>query len=321
MATAEQIKTLIQSHFDRNDDRFYTAVLQLAAYEARQGHSELAREIRTIVDKSRNSTGKVVPLNKEYSELIHSTVVDHKLSELVVTEELKMRVERIMNEFRQRDKLKKHGMNNRRKILLVGPPGTGKTMTAAVLAGELQLPFCTILMDKMVTKFMGETSVKLRQIFETIAVNQAVYLFDEFDAIGTERSLDNDVGEMRRVLNSFLQFIEQDDSQSLIVAATNNPNLLDQALFRRFDDVLHYQFPGKAEIKRLIRNRLNEFLGSGMPWKEIVEKSNALSHAEIAKACDDAIKEAILSDRTKVDGLLLTTMIEERITAYRNSGR
>ncbi len=321
MATAEQIKTLIQSHFDRNDDRFQTAVLQLAAYEAKQGHSELAREIRTIIDKATTSKGKVVPLNKEFNELIHSTIVDHKLSELVVTEELKARVERVMKEFRQRDKLKKHGMNNRRKILLVGPPGTGKTMTAAVLAGELQLPFCTILMDKMVTKFMGETSVKLRQIFETIALNQAVYLFDEFDAIGTERSLDNDVGEMRRVLNSFLQFIEQDESQSLIVAATNNPNLLDQALFRRFDDVLHYQFPGEAEIKRLIRNRLGDFLESHMSLKEIIEKSKVLSHAEIAKACDDAIKEAILSDWAKVDGTLLTTMIEERNTAYRKNGR
>lgn len=321
MATAEQIKTLIQSHFDRNDDRFQTIVLQLAAYEAKQGHGELAREIRTIIDKSKSSSGKVVPLNKEFNELIHSTVVDHKLSELVVTEELKTRVERIIKEFRLRDKLKKHGMNNRRKILLVGPPGTGKTMTAAVLAGELQLPFCAILMDKMVTKFMGETSVKLRQIFETIAVNQAVYLFDEFDAIGTERSLDNDVGEMRRVLNSFLQFIEQDDSRSLIVAATNNPGLLDQALFRRFDDVLHYQFPGETEIRRLIRNRLGEYLGSHLSWKDIVEKSNELSHAEIAKACDDAIKEAILGDRAKVDGELLTTMIDERITVYRKGGR
>ena len=178
-------------------------------------------------------------------------------------------------------------------------------MTASVLAGELQLPLCTILMDKMVTKFMGETSVKLRQIFETISENQAVYLFDEFDAIGTERSLDNDVGEMRRVLNSFLQFIEQDDSRSLIVAATNNPKLLDQALFRRFDDVLHYQLPGEAEIRRLIENRLGEFLGHRFLWKSILEKANSLSHAEISKACDDSIKEAILNDQNKVDEILL----------------
>jgi len=321
MATAEQIKTLIQSHFDRNDDRFQTVVLQLAAYEAKQGHGALAREIRTLADKGRSNSGKVVPLNKEFSDLIQSAVVDNRLSELVVTEEIKTRVERILNEFRQRDKLMKHGMNNRRKILLVGPAGTGKTMTAAVLAGELHLPFRTILMDKMVTKFMGETSVKLRQIFETIAENQAVYLFDEFDAIGTERSRDNDVGEMRRVLNAFLQFIEQDDSKSLIVAATNNPKLLDQALFRRFDDVLQYQLPGEAEIRRLIKNRLGGFPGAGLAWKDILAKANSLSHAEITKACDDAIKESILSDKSKVDGVLLTAMIDERNAAYHKGGK
>lgn len=321
MATAEQIKTLIQSHFDRNDDRFQTVVLQLAAYEAKQGHGALAREIRTLADKGRSNSGKVVPLNKEFSDLIQSAVVDNRLSELVVTEEIKTRVERILNEFRQRDKLMKHGMNNRRKILLVGPAGTGKTMTAAVLAGELHLPFRTILMDKMVTKFMGETSVKLRQIFDTIAENQAVYLFDEFDAIGTERSRDNDVGEMRRVLNAFLQFIEQDDSKSLIVAATNNPKLLDQALFRRFDDVLQYQLPGEAEIRRLIKNRLGGFPGAGLAWKDILAKANSLSHAEITKACDDAIKESILSDKSKVDGVLLTAMIDERNAAYHKGGK
>jgi len=321
MATAEQIKTLIQSHFDRNDDRFQTVVLQLAAYEAKQGHGALAREIRTLADKGRSNSGKVVPLNKEFSDLIQSAVVDNSLSELVVTEEIKTRVERILNEFRQRDKLMKHGMNNRRKILLVGPAGTGKTMTAAVLAGELHLPFRTILMDKMVTKFMGETSVKLRQIFDTIAENQAVYLFDEFDAIGTERSRDNDVGEMRRVLNAFLQFIEQDDSKSLIVAATNNPKLLDQALFRWFDDVLQYQLPGEAEIRRLIKNRLGGFPGAGLAWKDILAKANSLSHAEITKACDDAIKESILSDKSKVDGVLLTAMIDERNAAYHKGGK
>ena len=194
-------------------------------------------------------------------------------------------------------------------------------MTAAVLAGELHLPFRTILMDKMVTKFMGETSVKLRQIFETIAENQAVYLFDEFDAIGTERSRDNDVGEMRRVLNAFLQFIEQDDSKSLIVAATNNPKLLDQALFRRFDDVLHYQLPGEAEIRRLIKNRLGGFMGTSLAWKNILAKANSLSHAEITKACDDAIKESILNDKSKVDGVLLTAMIDERDAAYYKGGK
>lgn len=316
MATAEQIKMMIQSHFDKNDDRFKTIVLQLAAYEANQGHTAFAREIRILVDKSKAHSSKIVPINRDLADLMHNEVSEHKLAELVVTDEIKKRVERILNEFRQQDKLKKHGLGNRRKILLAGPPGTGKTMTAAVLAGELHLPLRTIMMDKLVTKYMGETSAKLRQIFDIIQENQAVYLFDEFDAIGTERSLDNDVGEMRRVLNSFLQFIEQDDSLSLIVAATNNPRLLDQALFRRFDDVLHYTLPGEVEIERLIYNRLSNYAAKNINMTSIIKRSISLSHAEISQACDDAIKEAILCDQPSVDEQLLSRMIEERISAY-----
>lgn len=321
MATAEQIKSLIQSHFEQNDDRFKTVVMQLAAYEAKQGHNALAREIRNIIDKSRVETRKIIPFNKELGELVLSKVSENKLSELVVTDDIKVRVERILKEFRLQEKLKKHGMNNRRKLLLAGPPGTGKTMTAGVLAGELHLPLCTIMMDKMVTKFMGETSVKLRQIFDTINENPGVYLFDEFDAIGTERSLDNDVGEMRRVLNSFLQFIEQDDSRSLIVAATNNPKLLDQALYRRFDDVLHYKLPGEIEIQRLILNRLGEYAIEDMKLEDVISKSTSLSHSEIARACDDAIKEAILNDKDRVDDALLSWMIEERNAAYQRGDK
>ena len=95
-----------------------------------------------------------------------------------------------------------------------------------MIAAELDLPLYTIQMDKVVTKFMGETSTKLRQIFDNISTSTGVYFFDEFDAIGADSSLDNEVGEARRILNSFLQFIEQDTSDSIIIAATNNQQLL-----------------------------------------------------------------------------------------------
>ena len=316
MATAEQLKMLIKSHFDQNDERFRTIVLQLAAHEANQGHSALARDIRDLIDKSRN--GKVIPLNKELNELLHNTTSDYRLSNLVVSEELRTRIERILREFKQRERLRKHGLSNRRKILLAGPPGTGKTMTAAVLAGELQLPFCTILVDKLVTKYMGETSAKLRQIFDAIREFPGVYLFDEFDAIGSERTLDNDVGEMRRVLNTFLQFIEQDRSDSLIVAATNSIKLLDQALFRRFDDVLYYDYPTQNEIVQLIENRLSGFCDfSSADVFEMAEFSKTLSHADVTKACDDAIKEAILNDQVTVSKNILQKMIIERQSVYK----
>ena len=286
MATAEQIKSLIRSHLSDDSERFFSIALQVAAHEARQGHTALAHDLREIVDKARKTKGAVVlRFPTEMLGLVLSEKPEIGKSALVIPSTLESRIERIIHEYRQQNKLKAHGLAHRRKILLIGPPGTGKTMTARVLAHELRLPLHTIQVDRLVTKFMGETGAKLRQIFDLIQKEVGVYLFDEFDAIGGERSLENDVGEMRRVLNSFLQFIEQDSSDSVIVAATNSPKLLDRALFRRFDDVMYYDQPSDEERKRLIENVLGTYLASRFAWTQVIADSCDLSHAEIDQAC------------------------------------
>jgi SpoVK/Ycf46/Vps4 family AAA+-type ATPase len=320
MATADQIKSLIRAHFSDEQERFFTVALQMAAHEAEQGHGALAHEIRAIVDKARKEKGAVVlQFPREMRGLVLSEKPDVHKSALVMPDSLISRIERIILEYRQQSKLKSHGLVHRRKIMLIGPPGTGKTMTAQVLAHELRLPLHTIQVDRLVTKFMGETSAKLRQIFDMIQKETGVYLFDEFDAIGGERSLDNDVGEMRRVLNSFLQFIELDSSDSVIVAASNSPRLLDRALFRRFDDVLYFEQPKPEDRKRLMQNILGAFFAPKFAWKAVVEESKGLSHAEIDQACRDAIKQAILSEQPKVKATLVRQMLKERQSAH--SGR
>lgn len=318
MATAEQIKSLIRSHLSEDDERFYTLALQVAAHEAKQGHSGLAHDIRKIVDKSRKAIGSntLLKFPQDLAGMVLSETPDIPLSALVIPDIFRDRIHRIIHEHRQQEKLKKHGLSNRRKILLSGPPGTGKTLTARVLAHELRLPLHTIQVDKLVTKFMGETSAKLRQIFDLIRDQRGVYLFDEFDAIGGDRSLENDVGEMRRVLNALLQFIEQDVSESLIIGATNNPALLDRALFRRFDDVLHYGLPDEASRRRLIENVLACFKGR-LGWKSVLAESAGLSHAEIDHACRDAIKEAILGDKEKVETKALVRTLRERSQTHK----
>jgi len=313
MATAEQLKALIKSHFSNDRERFYTISLQLAAHESKQGHTALAKTIRDIIDKERReSRTNIIPFPGELQGLVLKETPDKLKSALVMTEQLEKRISRIIHEYKQQGKLKAHGLTHRRKILLSGPPGTGKTMTARVLAGDLGLNLYTVQVDRLVTKFMGETSAKLRQIFDLIQSSHGVYLFDEFDAIGAERTMDNDVGEMRRVLNAFLQFIEQDRSDSMVVAATNNPGLLDHALFRRFEDVLHYALPEDEERQTLISNILGTFIGSRPAWKSILAESSGLSHAEIDQACKDAIKSVILSDGKKVNTALLTQALKER---------
>jgi SpoVK/Ycf46/Vps4 family AAA+-type ATPase len=318
MATAEQLKSLIRSHLADDDEHFMTIALQLAAHEAQQGHGALAHDIREIVEKHRRARGANVLLKfpQELGGLVFTERSATPFASLVLPDPLRARIKRIMHEQRQQEKLKSHGLNPRRKILLAGPPGTGKTLTARVLAHELRLPLHTIQLDKLVTKFMGETSAKLRQIFDLIREERGVYLFDEFDAIAGERSFENDVGEMRRVLNALLQFIEQDSSESLIIGATNNPRLLDRALFRRFDDVFHFEMPDETQRQNLISNLLAAFKPKAIQWKPVLKSSKGLSHAEIDHACRDSIKEAILSDQQTVTNEMLTRAFEEKLSAH-----
>ena len=317
MATANQLKMLVKSHFEDNNERFNTIALQIAAHEARLGHTNLANDIRKIIESSKNNKPRLKSIDSNLQGLFLEIYPQERLSDLVVEPQIKERIERIIHEFTYKDKLFKHNLENRRKIMFSGNPGTGKTMTASIIANELKLPIYVVLMDKIVTKYMGETSAKLRQIFDFIEDVPAVYLFDEFDAIGGQRGKDNEVGEMRRVLNSFLQFIERDHSDSLIIAATNNLELLDQALFRRFDDVIHYQLPTDNEKIQLLKNRLNGNL-SKKEIKELLPELDSLSHAEINQACLDVIKTSVIYDLPIRFDLVVKT-IKERKSAYKLS--
>ncbi len=317
MATANQIKMLVKSHFEENDEKFNTIALQIAAHEARLGHTNIANDIRKIIESSKNNKTRLKSIDSNLQGLFLEIYPQERLADLVVAPQIKERIERIIHEFTYKDKLFKHNLENRRKIMFSGNPGTGKTMTASIIANELKLPIYVVLMDKIVTKYMGETSAKLRQIFDFIEDVPAVYLFDEFDAIGGQRGKDNEVGEMRRVLNSFLQFIERDHSDSLIIAATNNLELLDQALFRRFDDVIHYQLPTDNEKIQLLKNRLNGNL-SKKEIKELLPELDSLSHAEINQACLDVIKTSVIYDLPIKFDLVVKT-IKERKSAYKLS--
>src|SRR5262245_16637095 len=262
MATSEQLKALLESYSDGDENRFLAIAMQLAAHEARQGHTKLAKELREIIDsvKSKRTlrgvSAKTVPLVQprgELAGLLSASYPKTRLSDMCLPPDVLGRLQRIIREHRQEHKLRSHGLAPRRKLLLVGPPGSGKTMTAAALAGEMDLPLFTIVLEVLITKFMGETAAKLRLIFDSIQQLRGVYLFDEFDAIGSKRILANDVGEIRRVLNSFLQFIEKDESSGIIVAATNHAELLDPALFRRFDDVIDFSLPNDELIEKALR--------------------------------------------------------------------
>lgn len=320
MATAEQIRALLKSYSQGDNDHFLSVAMQIAAAAARAGKGKLARELRDLVDeaKKRQAAGEPVgplPIAKpagELAGLLCASFPKIRLGEMVLADETRTRLDRVLREYRQQDRLRAHGLSARRKLLLVGPPGCGKTMTALAIAGELQLPALTVQLHTLITKFMGETATKLHLIFEAMSRTRGIYLFDEFDAIGSDRGLRNDVGEIRRVLNSFLQFLELDNSESIIIAATNSPEALDEALFRRFDDVLDYRLPCDDDALRLVENRLGPFETDDVLWQDIVGACKGLSHAEIARACDDAAKEAVLNGTTRVSTKALVLALRQR---------
>jgi SpoVK/Ycf46/Vps4 family AAA+-type ATPase len=329
MATSEQIKALIQSHTRGDDGRFMSVAMQIAATAARSGHERLAEDLRKLIDAARVDrshassslhSGPPVAIAQPTGELgglVAASFPKTRLSSMVLSTTLRRRLDRVLEESRQSERLLQHALRPRRKLLLTGPPGTGKSMTAEALAGELGLPLLRIQFHALITKFMGETAAKLNLVFASMQRQKGVYFFDEFDAIGAHRGATNDVGEARRVLNSFLMFLEDDRSEGLIVAATNVVEMLDAALFRRFDDVIEYDKPKGAMIDELVRNRLAAFEISDWNPAKLRRAASKLTHAEIVRACEDAAKDAVLAGEQRLSMAAIILSISLRHTETR----
>ncbi len=314
-ASADHIKALVKSHGSGDDDAFYSVALQVAAKAARQGHHRFASDVKALVESGRESsiTAGVTAISQprgELGDLVLASYPDVSMQDLVVRSEVRSSLEEVLGEQRQRHQLMDRGFSPVRRLLFEGPPGTGKTMSAAALAHELDVPLLTIRLDALLSKYLGETASKLRVLFDSAAAHRAVYLFDEFDALGGDRS-GNDVGEARRILNSFLLFLENSGSESVIVAATNHKAILDRALFRRFDLVLSYELPTGEEAVEVLKNRLGPLVGR-ISWKAVKAETDGLSHALLVQAAEVAAKRSLLSGESRVTAAVLVEALQER---------
>jgi SpoVK/Ycf46/Vps4 family AAA+-type ATPase len=323
MAASDQIKSLIKSYGEGDENRFFTTAMQIAASEARQGHAIFAQELKQLIEKARKERstsflekGKTISISipkRELNELIEVFQPRIKLKDMVLSPIVQESLDKLVNEQRKWEVLKKHNLSPRRKLLLTGAPGTGKTMTAQAIAGELGIAVYIIRLDGLMSKYMGESIAKLRLVFDAMQDHRAVYLFDEFDSIGSHRNQGHDVGEIKRVLNSFLINIEKDQSNSIIIAATNLPESLDKALFRRFDDVISYPLPDNEQIIDLIKKSTRGFsFAKRVNFEQLTELARNLSYSDIAKACEETIKEMILDGNQKLDISQLKQALEKR---------
>lgn len=316
--SADHIKALVRSHAAGDDDSFYAVALQVAAREARHGHNRIADDLKQTIDASRREpivrgVTAIAQPRGELADLVTASFPDVGLSDLVGPDALLEQVRQVIREQRQRQRLLERGFAPAHRLLLEGPPGTGKTMTASVLAHELSLPLLTVRLESLLSKFLGETAGKLRTVFDAVAQQRAVYLFDEFDALGADRSA-NDVGEARRILNSFLVFLEQASAESIVVAATNHRRILDRALFRRFDLVITYELPTVHEAIKVMKARLGP-LAKGVRLTSLDKEVEGLSHADVVKASEAAAKQALMRGDEHVSAADLTTALRARRTS------
>jgi SpoVK/Ycf46/Vps4 family AAA+-type ATPase len=315
---ADILKLLLSSHADGDESSFRKAALQLAAAESNAGHVRVAEEIRSIIAKmpptSTRKQGPVVDIampRGELADILEGGHREERLRDIVLRPEVEETLKRAIFENRSRARLERFGVSPRRRLLFHGAPGCGKTLAAAVLAGEMGLPLMTVRFDALFSRFLGATGVQLRAIFAEMPRRPGVYLFDEFDSVAKARGDSQDVGEMNRVVTAFLQLVDADVSGSILVAATNHIELLDRAVFRRFDVILPFDKPTPEQIADLLKLRLSPVGITVETANRLASNAHGWSFADVARACDDAVRTMALDDREELSERDVVLALEE----------
>ena len=324
---SENIQKLLVAHFRGDDTGFRAAAWDIVKRERKLNHSVLANELERILDAANGSSSPAktffatlsanngnLPKDKDKNaSLVELSEPDRELDQLVLAPQLRQSIDRAIQERRSSELLRSHGVSPVRKLLFCGPPGCGKTVAAEALAHALYLPLATVRFDAAVSSYLGETAANLRKVFDFARLRPVLLFFDEFDAIGKHRSAIDEHGELKRVVNSFLQLLDGFHSETLTVAATNHQGLLDPALWRRFDDILLFTPPSIEEIETLLCRHFQQItVSSAVRLRSVAKSLEGFSHADVERVAQEAIKETILSERKQVIPATLTAAVERQ---------
>lgn len=323
--SSESIQKLLLAHFAGDEERFRAVAWEVVKEERRLNHTVLANELERILREANGTPSKTffaalssdngnLPKDKDRNaSLIDISQPDVEIEDIILTPDLEQSVERIVRERRSSEVLRSHGMKPASKLLFCGPPGCGKTMAASALANALYLPLATVRFDAVVSSYLGETAANLRKVFDFARLRPVLLFFDEFDAIGKHRSALDEHGELKRVVNSFLQLLDGFHSETLTVAATNHQGLLDPALWRRFDDILMFPKPSAEQIQALLCRCFQQVpVSKSVRLGTVARSLVGFSHADVERVARESIKEVVLDERANVTPAVLNAAVKRQ---------
>lgn len=323
MASGEQLIRLFKSFKENDQVEFSKIAYDIIEEEKRKNHNLLATKLYRIMfdnnftlnfKKTNLNKQKQIPTDKDSGvELLEIKYTRILLDHIILSNTNKKKIINIMAEFQNKDLLLTYKLYPKNKLLFCGPPGCGKTITAEALANELQIPLLYTRFDSIVSSFLGETASNLRKVFDFSRNGEWILFFDEFDAIAKSREDINEHSELKRVVNSFLQLMDDFNKDTIIIAATNYETLIDKALWRRFDEVIFFDKPNKSQIKEIIKLNLKSYNYSKVDINKYIDKLIGLSYSDIERICVESIKSMILSKSKVIDDRIFESVINDEL--------
>ncbi len=322
MVRDERLIALFRAFGEGQNEAFLKIAEGIVSEELAANHHALATELRKVLHRAKNETRErrgmeLLPLPKDRrngEQLVRYVDPTVAQSQIILNQSCRKKIARILEEHQQRRTLAEFGYGPKRKLLFWGPPGCGKTFAANFVAHELGIPLGIIRLNAIISSFLGDTAAHIQRVFDVADSRRMVLLLDEIDAIAKDRDDRNDVGELKRIVNSLLQAMDGFAStESILIAASNHQYLLDPAIWRRFDEIVHFPLPQVAEREEYLKVLLNgvSFTGS---FRQVAQSFSNLSYADINKVVVEALKSMILRGET----VLAPTDVAEQLRSLRD---
>ena len=329
MARADLIKKLFSSFNNEDRELFKKTAYEIIEDERKKNHSILADELEMVLNGAKknyhyaiNSMSVVDIKNADnINHLVDIVYPDKYIDDIILPKDKLVQLKEVVREFQNWDILVSNGVSPISRLIFYGPPGCGKTLCANVVAAEIGIPLLYVRFDALVSSYLGETASNIRKVFEFAKYDSFVILFDEFDAIGRSRDDATEHGEIKRVVNTFLQQLDSFKGRSIIIAATNYERSLDYAIWRRFDDTIRFDLPSNEEKIRLFQLRMKQFNGPSHIFEDFIGATKGFSHADVDSICKTIMRKCILSGTRYYNKRTIEEAVEKQkqIVAKRKS--